>query len=757
MSRKTSPWDLTALVNAADPKASLAERHLWWVRLMEWLRHAPATAPSAESRTPLPLVRLRHLLNLVDGHPAIRSQLRLMVGRFWREVDAPALFADFGLGARQSLFSEILRRLRLRLLPGTPETADLAELFQLLFDPADASWVALIDAPMLARVAALLAPDDDAPWRTAMLDAITILVSAVHAGGYAPPLRRRMDRAQLADEPFRQLARAAENVRTAVTEGRDDDALVEASYLRALLDACRHAADSVTQHLEEFGVSVDIVYEMDQLQQRAQRIEALLDCVLSNDPLPELQRLTLQLLQVAEDQQGLRTLLAHHYRLLARQVAERNAETGDHYITRNRGEYRQMLRRAAGGGAVIAGTTFVKFALYAIGLTAFWSGFWAGINYAGSFVIIMLLHWTVATKQPAMTAPAMAATLQGTLDDTHIESFVDRVAQLIRSQTAGIVGNLAICGPLVLAVQLGWQAAFGTPLVGAKEGEHVLQTLNLLGPTAFFAAFTGVLLFASSLIAGWAENLFVLYRLDSAIAWNPRFVARLGAARAQRWARWWRNNISGLAANISLGLMLGLVPTVAAFFALPLDVRHVTLGTGQLAAAAGAHRPAGAAAAGVLALRGRHRRHRRAEPGGEFCAGLRGGAALARHRAEGTPAHRRCGAGAAAQRAAVLSAAAQPNSVPSSPAQRLLAHHLGQQAFTVVRGADPGGVVTQALQFIAHELQRRLRRAAPGHAAPACSQHAAPGRRASVRCSPLRGSTNNASSPKRQAWKRLKV
>ncbi|MFY9513559.1 MAG: recombinase, partial [Rubrivivax sp.] len=485
-------------------------------------------------------------------------------------------------------FGEIARRLRLRLLPGTPQTTNLAELFQLLFEPADAAWVAQLDAPTLARVAALLTPGDGAPWRVAMLDAITILVSAVHAGGYAPALRQRMDADQLAGEPFRQLARAAEQVRDAVLEGRQADALREAHYLRALLDACRRAAGSVTQHLEEFGISVDIVYEVDQLQQRAERIELLLDCVLEPEPLPALRRLVLQLLAVAGEQRGLRPLLAQHYRQLARQVAERNAETGEHYITRDRSEYRTMLARAAGGGAVIAGTTFVKFALYAIGLTAFWSGFWAGVNYAGSFVLIMLLHWTVATKQPAMTAPAMATALTGNPDDADIERFVDRVAQLIRSQVAGIAGNLMVCGPLVLAIQLAWLAIFGDTLVGAKESEHVLQSLTLLGPTAFYAAFTGVLLFASSLIAGWAENWFVFHRLDSAIAWNPRFVARLGAARAQRWARWWRANISGLAANVSLGLMLGLVPVVAGFFALPLDVRHVTLGTGQLAAAAGA-------------------------------------------------------------------------------------------------------------------------------------------------------------------------
>jgi len=239
---------------------------------------------------------------------------------------------------------------------------------------------------------------------------------------------------------------------------------------------------------------------------------------------------------------------------------------------------------------VIAGTTFAKFAIAALGMTAFWGGFWAGVNYALSFVIVMLLHWTVATKQPAMTAPALAASLpvgQSSSDDD-LERVVDRVAQLIRSQMAGIAGNLALCGPLVLAVQLLAVIWTGEPLVGAEDAHYTLGSLTLLGPTALFAAFTGVLLFASSLIAGWAENWFVYHRLDSAIAWNPRIVGLLGAARAQRWAQWWRAHVSGLAANVSLGMMLGLVPAVAAFMGLPLEVRHVTLATGQLAAALGA-------------------------------------------------------------------------------------------------------------------------------------------------------------------------
>jgi site-specific recombinase len=310
--------------------------------------------------------------------------------------------------------------------------------------------------------------------------------------------------------------------------------------------------------------------------------------VLSPAPARELLQLTCTLVHMLEQRRGVRSLLAQHYAQLSRKVAERSAETGEHYIARTRDEYRDMLRRAATGGAVLSATTLLKFGVMALGLTAFWGGFWAGVNYAASFVLIMRLHGTVATKQPAMTAPAMAQRLGDLKSDAAVEGFVDDAVHLLRSQAAGIFGNLALCAPLVLAAQgLAW-VSLGRPLVGAHEAEHVLDTLTLLGPTVLYAAFTGVLLFVSSLIAGWAENWFVFHRLDSAIAWNPGIVARLGATRARRWATWWRYNISGVAANVSLGMLLGVVPVVTAFLGLPLEVRHVTLSTGQLAAAAGA-------------------------------------------------------------------------------------------------------------------------------------------------------------------------
>jgi site-specific recombinase len=594
MARAGSGWDLTALLNAADPKAPLAERQLWLVRLMEWLRRAPVEGDAARN-TPLPVLRLKHLLNVLQRNQPQRDAVGAVLARFWREVDTVALFADFGFSPRMNFFGELGQRLRLHLLPITPETQDLGELFALLFPrERDAQWLAAIDDDTLARLVELLGPmlagaqGEASDWRTPLLDGIAYLAAAVRASGHAGALRQRMSAELLADDPFRQLASAAERLAERARDAEPTALLQEASYLRALLDACRRCASSVRAHLEQFGVSIDVVFEVDQLRARCERIEALLNTLLAPQPARELLHLIASLAQQAEARRGIRSLFARHYSLLARKVAERSAETGEHYITRDRAEYRAMLRAAAGGGAVIVATTFVKFLVGALGFAAFWAGLLAGINYAASFVIIHLMHWTVATKQPAMTAPAMADKLSDLSDDARVESFVDEVAHLIRSQAAGIIGNLMVAGPGVLAVQLAAQALFGKPLVGTESAEYVLHSLTLLGPTALYAAFTGVLLFASSLIAGWAENWFVWHRLDSAIAWNPRSIALLGAARARRWAAWWRNNISGLTANISLGLMLGLVPALASFFALPIEVRHVTLSTGQLAAALGA-------------------------------------------------------------------------------------------------------------------------------------------------------------------------
>lgn len=587
--RDGGAWDLTALLNAAARPGHLAQRHLWLIRLLQWVRRAPASPDIAHGKAPLPTTRLKHLLNVLEQHPVHRTHVQTLLRTFWHDIDATALLADFGFSPRMSLRSDLWRRLGDKLLPATPETRDLGTLFPLLFNADDDGWIDAIDDETLARVAELIWPQDlAAQSRDVLLGAMLSLGAAVAAAGLSGPLRQRMDAPLVADGPFHQLGASIERLRQAVVHDQHAAALQEATYLRALLDACRRATDSVREHLDEFGVSVDIVFECDHLRERTLRLEALLDVTVSPHRALEVKRLTVTLLRSVLQQRGLRALVQRHTHQLARRVVERNAEAGEHYITRTRREYGHMLARAMGGGTVVAITTFVKFAIGALLLLPFWEGVAQGVNYAASFVAIMLLHWTLATKQPAMTAPALAAKLSHAASADGLSRFVDAVAQLIRSQVAGVVGNLVAVVPLVLMVQAASNALVGAPWVTAGATSNTLHSLHLLGPTLLFAAFTGVLLFVSSMMAGWAENWFVFRHLDSAIAWNPRIVATLGDARAQRWARWWRANISGLAGSVSLGLMLGLVPVLLNFVGVGLDVRHVTLSTGLVAASAGA-------------------------------------------------------------------------------------------------------------------------------------------------------------------------
>ena len=589
----TQRHDLSEILSTLDAGAPLVQRHLWLISFCEWLR-GDCTSVRAT------LARLTLFLDNVEARPELTARAQAWWQTLLNTVDGTALLADYGFSSRSAFVTELADRIRLKILPGTPETADASALFSLaLCHSFDPRWLTALDEPTLARMAHLMQPqatqvteaagsDVLTPWHQTLLEAITFCASQISAAGFSPELRLRMSAPARESGPFHALASDVDVLRHAfVASPLADSPQRQAALLqlRERLEACRQAAASVYTHLDAHGISVNLVFQLRQLRERVLRIRSLLDCLLCTNEGNSTQRLLANLVVIGRERSSVRALVTANSSMLAAKVAERSSETGDHYITRNMAEYRTMLRNAAGGGAVMSITTFMKFAVLSLGLSAFWSGFYAGLNYALSFVLIQLLHWTVATKQPAMTAPAMAAKLKDLTGPGAVEEFVIEVTHLVRSQVAAVVGNLALVAPCVILISSGLWLAFGQPMISPAKARHVLDSLTLLGPSALFAALTGVLLFASSIIAGWTENWFVLHRLDSAMRYNPRITRGLGAARAARWSRFMRDNISGLAANISLGFMLGLVPAFATFFGLGLDVRHVTLSTGQIAAA----------------------------------------------------------------------------------------------------------------------------------------------------------------------------
>ena len=593
--------DLSSLLARLDPLADTAQRHIWLIDLFDWLRGDRAAPQAAAGRVLL-------LLDAIEARPELHEKTRAWWAVFVRTVDLTTLLADYGFAPGSAFLSELSNRLRRKILPGTPETTDASELFRMVLPSLfDARWIALLDAATLERIGRLLADapldplvdpsgdpsldmaDSTVPrWRHTVLDAVTYCSSQIVADGFSPELRLRMSDPVREARPFHSLMAALDDLRDEMLRTPQDDAAVQTTFIafRDRLDACRAAASSVYTHLEDHGISVGLVFRLRQLRERVLRIRELLDCVMSPTPAPSVARLVGRLVTAGGERNSIRALVASNSSMLAAKVTERSAEAGEHYITRDRGAYLQMVRKAAGGGALTALTVTAKFAILALGLSAFWSGLGAGLMYAASFVAIQLLHLTLATKQPAMTAPAMAAKLGDLKTEGSVDDFVDEVTHLMRSQVAAVLGNVLVVVPVMIGLDALVRLVRGQPVIDGIHAAEVLHSLSLAGPTVVYAAFTGVLLFSASIIAGWTENAFVLHRLDSAMRYNPRIGAVLGARRARRWADFMRTHISGFASNISLGLMLGLVPAFVSFFGIGLDVRHVTLSAGQVAAAA---------------------------------------------------------------------------------------------------------------------------------------------------------------------------
>jgi len=583
------------LVAGARADATLAESVAWLEQLLDWIRaRGGADAEGAAA----PATRIRFFLQVLERHPERRIAVSLVLRNTLRELNAIDLLCETGLPHGSAFLQELTGRLASKMLPPPPAANDMAVLFRNMFpEQADAAWVAALPATVLDGIGDLIelgagagagagadTGEDWSGFRRDAADALMILASQVQAIGLSQRVRQRTATERPLDTPFAGLASAVHDYVGAAFGSERFEA--EETAVRSFIARCARALADVSGHLENYGVSIDLVYQLERAQLSLQRMEAIIELHGSKarDPVA-IAHFVAALIRANDAQGSIRALLRENLKLMTRRIVESARKTGDHYITRDGNEYRAMLVSAAIGGAVTGLTVLVKIATVGHGLPPFLDGLVASTNYALSFVLIHLLHGTLATKQPAMTAAAMAHKLNAPRARGRLRGFVDEVANLMRSQVAAITGNLLLVVPAALAVQaILLLAGFGH-LPDPGHARQYIESLSLWSAAPFYAAFTGVLLWLSAVIAGWFENWATFRKLPEAIAQSPRIVALLGPERAVRAARVIEDNVAALGGNVSLGILLGMEPVIAAFFGLPLEVRHVTLSTGQLALA----------------------------------------------------------------------------------------------------------------------------------------------------------------------------
>ena len=585
---------LDSLASSASPRDSLEVRLNWLVDLVQWIRR-PGPQPEAqiESPTPVQIGRLRRFLDVLDKNPEWKLNVAKTLRSIIFETNTLDLFSETGLPRRFGLFNELAERLASRFLPARPNSAELGVLFDRLFPHRDdAAWIDKLDEASLQRFQALLefevAPEEQ-DWNALasdLEDAIIHLTAQLRVAGCSSAIRLRVKHRRIQELPFFKLSTSVQAALLARNNGDQENLAPELNHLRSLIESCYRAEEEVLSHLEDNGVSMDVVYQLAYIKAALQRLEALLE--LAFKPDLSLERVgTFVAMLVRENQARLSVsdLMRQNFRLMTRTIVERNAKTGEHYIARNASEYWEMVRHGGGGGALTALTTWFKPLLASIQLAALWGGVAASLNYVVCFLAIQLCGFTLATKQPATTAPALAARMRRVRDPEAVAALVDEVVFLIRSQFAAILGNITFIVPTVLILHLLVSFVTGSPILSVEKAHYTIHSLSILGPSLFFAVLTGILLWASSLIGAWANNWFAWHRLGDALASHRHLLRIWGPTRTARFAHFLQHHIAGFGSNISLGLMLGLLPVLAKFAGLPLDVRHVTLSSGSTAAA----------------------------------------------------------------------------------------------------------------------------------------------------------------------------
>jgi site-specific recombinase len=515
--------------------------------------------------------RLALLADLVRSHPR-QTELLEQLRATWTHGSTVRLLAETGLPVHVTLTKEALERLVDRFVPRTAPEDDLCVLLsQLRLIEADAEWVEGLSDEALA------------PWRRlvtlpsrVLLDAAQLLARRTSAVGLARDVLELTPGQAESASPFFSLTGVVDEVATQV---HVDEVWAE---WRNAHESCRSALREKLGNLEKKGVSTDLIYRLELLEAQLTRLHDLLHVGTGRG---DGRALASQLLRSSIKQHGVRSLAANALKRLARKVVEHAGETGEHYVVRDRRDWTVTGVTAGWAGILTAFTALGKYALGGLPLSPLVLGLSLAVNYAASFIAIQLFHLTLASKQPALTAAALANALEHKAD---VNEQVELVAGITRSQVVATIGNVLVTLPISVAlVAISWMLTDDSLLTPETALHSVHGMHPFLSWTVPFAALTGVFLWMASLAAGWAANWSAFRGLPQAVARHAGLRSAVGPVRAQRIGDFLDRNFSGIIGYCALGFLLGFMPVLFQFIGLPIEVRHVTLGASSYALSLG--------------------------------------------------------------------------------------------------------------------------------------------------------------------------
>ncbi|MFW2162389.1 site-specific recombinase [Acinetobacter beijerinckii] len=503
-----------------------------------------------------------------------------------------SLYADSGILSLDGFWNQLSQRLGAHFLPLVEDGQQLRTLVGKIFHQEnDHEWLDLIEKQDWISLFSLISESQSNTIekqisKNELIKAITVLSYRISGIGLYPEFINAQPEITEYESPFlvqnREIVEFIEKYKKQID---DQDAVVvmpppDASQAFVMLDQCREVVLKIRRATRRIGVSISLTYLLSLLEQAIDRIELLLSLLASKDEVRyvALGELLIDVTKAHYDEKSVRHLLSSTSELIALQVTENASKTGEHYVSTDKAGFFGMYKAAAGAGAIIATMATLKILTARLVLAPFGHAFLYSMNYALGFMLIHVLHFTVATKQPAMTAAALASTVQQQKGSktAQIAELAALIINIIRTQFIAILGNISIAIPTAALITFLWQYNLGEPLLNHSKSAAVLHSLNPFTSLAVpHAAIAGVCLFLSGLLAGYFDNLAIYRKVGPRLKQHRRLKSLMGQQRLDKFATYIETNLGALAGNFLFGIMLGSMGTIGFILGLPLDIRHI--------------------------------------------------------------------------------------------------------------------------------------------------------------------------------------
>lgn len=539
---------------------------------------------------------LEALIKTLENDNYIREGLKKYISEVFEKISFSTVITETGLIKNQSFYTELKKRITNKILPNQPNENSLSYLIgNIFYKSDDYLWINSIEYSVWEKLFILLdfkplSEKDNNDFEVKeVLTAIEILALRISGMGVDEDLINMVPEYNKLESPFISLSKEAQTLMGNLSsEGSDRSTeSIDIRQMFVILEQCEVYIEKVVKNRERFGITFETTVKVARLNQEIERLKMALN-FLSIDKeerrFGETIDFIKKIIELNCTKNNISDFINYSTGLVAYQITQHTGKTGEHYITSDKKEYFKMLFSASGGGVIVAVLCLIKVILSYQETSPLGTAFLYSMNYSIGFIIIYLMGFTLATKQPAMTAVTLAKTLDNNKKTGDYQDFTNLFTKLFRSQFIAFVGNVFLAFPTAIILGMLYIKHYGhSPADPIKASKLLLDINPFLSLALFHAAIAGFYLFLSGLISGYYMNNNIHHKISYRFRKHPLLNSIFPSKILHKIADFYDRNIGGISGNFWFGVFLGSTGTIGYFIGLPIDIRHITFAAGNFA------------------------------------------------------------------------------------------------------------------------------------------------------------------------------